>query len=61
MVMPLPQAAKRSLMPPSGRRSPKQSATSSIGDLSTSVQRPVAEREEEQAKMDTFVFFTMMR
>ncbi|KAE9044757.1 hypothetical protein PR003_g2115 [Phytophthora rubi] len=66
MVAPPPQVAKRSLHSTSVRRAPaNQNVASSVGpvatDLSTPRERPVSEREEEQTKMDAFVFFTMMR
>ncbi|KAG6976559.1 hypothetical protein JG688_00001218 [Phytophthora aleatoria] len=60
------QAAKRSLQSPSSRRTSANqnlaSSVSPIADLSTpqrSAKRSVS--EEEQAKMDAFVFFSMMR
>lgn len=66
LVVAPPLAAKRSLQSPSARRAPaNQNVASSVGpvaaDVSTPRKRPVSEREEEQAKMDAFVFFTMMR
>ncbi|OWY98586.1 hypothetical protein PHMEG_00024628 [Phytophthora megakarya] len=52
--------AKRSLHSPSGRRAPaNQNVAASVGPIAYT--RPVSEHEEEQTKMDTFVFFTMMR
>ncbi|POM57925.1 Hypothetical protein PHPALM_37501 [Phytophthora palmivora] len=66
-MMVSPQAAKRSLQSPSGRRaSANQNVAPSVDpivDLSTPrrSKRLDSELEEEQAKMDTFVFFTVMR
>ncbi|KAG6583165.1 uncharacterized protein IUM83_05928 [Phytophthora cinnamomi] len=58
-------APKRSLPSPSARRaSANQSVSSSVGPVPTDVsckRPPTSAREEEQARMDAFVFFTMMR
>lgn len=61
-----PQAAKRPLTTPSSRLSPANQNVASSGPLADFSARraakPVtAEQEQEQAKMDAFVFFTMMR
>ncbi|KAH7461925.1 uncharacterized protein KRP23_13790 [Phytophthora ramorum] len=67
MVASPSQAAKRSLQPPSARRSSaNQNVATSVAPLADlsihrrSSTRVISECEQEQAKMDTFVFFTML-
>jgi hypothetical protein len=64
MVLPPPVAAKRSLQSPSAPRAHQNVAArvgSPLSDAPPPSKRAASDREEEQAKMDAFVFFTMMR